>query len=139
MRCGTYDRKRSWESGCDFSDAVVLFELDTVEIGAIYMHGGKAYVPCMLDSRNNFARLEEIPLGVPVSDDSGDGDLEEYADSVKCPVCGNTTRDELQDSDDSFECGMCMATLSYERYVSVDYTTTLVKRPEIIVVPEVSK
>jgi len=54
---------------------------------------------------------------------------ETHGDNLICPVCGHKEEDswELPDSDDEYECGTCGSTLSYQRNVSVTYSTTVIE------------
>jgi len=48
----------------------------------------------------------------------------EYTKEIVCPYCGNEQSDSWEFSDDGeIECGMCEETFTYERIVTVEYST----------------
>lgn len=54
----------------------------------------------------------------------------DFSDEITCPHCGNEDRDswEAGDSDDAHGCDTCGSIFSYERDVSVSYSSKIVER-----------
>ncbi|WP_027399830.1 hypothetical protein [Anaerovorax odorimutans] len=87
------------------------------------------FVIGVLDEKNDCAGAHEIKeLNLEI------GKEEIYKHNITCPCCGYEDRDswECEDSNDEYECGQCGATIEYERIVTVEYSSELVKLPSII-------
>ena len=86
------------------------------------------FVSGIRDLQNNWAgvhRINELNLEL--------GAEREYEQNIICPCCGyeNTDSWECDDSEDNHECVRCGATLETERIVTVEYSSRLVKLPDI--------
>jgi len=86
------------------------------------------FVSGIRDFKNDCAgvhRIDQLNLEI--------GAEKEYEQNIICPCCGHENIDswECGDSDDNHQCGQCGATLETERIVTVEYSSKLVKLPDI--------
>lgn len=104
-----------------------LFEADgEFHPGDVLEFDGKRYAVGMTSA--DYCTVTEIPLR------EVEEDAEEcYEDEITCPYCGykDDNSFECGESEDEHECGQCSAVFSFDREVSVTYSTKLVKMPEV--------
>ena len=84
---------------------------------------GKLARVCMLSEDNIYI---EFMGEIPKEDDIY------CSDNITCPNCGHEDRDswEASDSDDEKYCETCGSVFSYERNVSVTYSSSIIERNE---------
>lgn len=58
---------------------------------------------------------------------------DELESNLKCPYCGYEDSDswELEEEDSEYECLQCGGIISYERIVTVDYSSEAVRPPKV--------
>lgn len=127
MKYGIYPIHKMFLVGNDYSDADILFECKNLDIGDVIEHNGKRYAVCFTTNLD-FSGVCEIN-----AKDSGDEEVYSNGE-IACPFCGHEHPDsyEYGDSKERQECGRCSAVFSFERDVSVAYTTRLVKPPKVV-------
>lgn len=59
---------------------------------------------------------------------------DEFESNLKCPYCGYEDIDswELEEDDSEYECTHCGGIISYERCVTVDYSSEAIRPPTIV-------
>lgn len=126
MKVCLYPGMQLFDNTFDRTSLPVLFETDKeLTMGNLLKNGSIFYTVRSLNKEFAFVK----PIVVI------DNQIETcFERNVTCPYCSGEDRDswELYDSDDEYECKHCGAILSYEREVLVEYSATLVKKPEII-------
>ena len=97
---------------------------DDIGMGPIIIEN-KVYSVCCIDNKNKIAFVKRIKL------------IEEqeinFESDITCPSCGNKYLDswEMDDNSNDEICDACHAVFSYQRDVSVTYSTQLITRPDI--------
>ena len=127
MKYGIYPITKSFLVGNDYKDAEILFECEELDLGDVIEHNEKRYVVAFT-TNFDFSGIKEIN-----AEDNGDEEV--YSDSMmECPFCGYEDPDSYEhgDSEEEHECGRCSAVFSFERKISVSYTTKLVRPPKVV-------
>lgn len=130
MKYGIYPTTKMFLLGNDYSDAEILFECEDLDLGDVIECNGKRYA-VSFTTNCGFSGVREI-------NPEDKGNEEVYSDSMmECPFCGYEDPNSYEhgESEEEHECGRCSAIFSFEREISVSYTTKLVKRPKIVMVP----
>lgn len=114
--------------GFEIKNCPYIGEVDAdVDLGIVLKIGDDYYVPGLIAANKGYAGVEQIDFNTEPED-------RDCENEMTCPYCGYKDIDswELQDSDDEHECGRCGATISYERIVTVEYSSSPVRPPEIV-------
>ena len=121
------------KKGLELKDYPYICDVDIdakdYEMGTLLLAEGEYYAVGVLDRKNNIAGCREINLNV-------EPEPEEYESELTCPYCGYKDRDswELSNDEDEHTCGRCHAVISFERVVTVEYSSYPVRPPEIVTV-----
>lgn len=112
----------------DKSSIPIIGEIeDEVALFRVYKINGRYYTPGSINHKDGYVGVHEVSMNhCP--------DKDEYESNLKCPYCGVIESDawELDHEDDEYICGRCGAVYSYEKIVSVDYSISPVRPPDII-------
>lgn len=108
-----------------------------IKIGELLIIGGTAYTICCMSGKGgnyNTAYAEKIKNQSVIVD--GEDPEEQYAtDEITCPYCECEIESfEMQDEDDNYECPFCRSIFSYQREVSVTYSSQPVRKREPVIV-----
>jgi hypothetical protein len=116
-----------WLDADPLAKCAKLFEADgEFHPGDVLEFGGKRWTVGMTSA--DYCTVTEIPMR------EVEEDAEEcYEDEITCPYCGYKDDNSFErgESEGEHECGRCSAVFSFEREVSVTYSTKLVKMPEV--------
>ncbi len=140
------DRKRRWEymgSGRSPENDGIKPLIETnekIEISTVIIVNNTAYVVCSLSGTSKDGTL--IPTyGIAEKTERQDVFVENeepeeqnFKDNITCPYCGYENQDSWECTDDEDEeiCGNCGSTFSYERIVTVEYTSYPVKKADCV-------
>jgi hypothetical protein len=120
-------KNRRYDFNDNFEDIKEEFLVDEskVEICQPFKKNGVVYSPCLISLKDKYAVCKKV-----IFPDDVDCD---FTGDIVCPSCGNAMNDswEMHDSGEDI-CQVCGASYSYERIVTVDYSTELIKKGEII-------
>lgn len=104
------------------------------EMGTLLLVEGEYYAIGVLEHKNNIAGCRKINL-------DQNPEEKEYESDLVCPYCGYADRNswELSNDEDEHICGQCSAVMSFERVVTVEYSSYPVRLPEIVAVNKEAK
>jgi len=128
MSTKLYDISNWCRKGTELENYPYIGEIDIdLTLGVVAKVGDKYYTAGVLNHSNKSAGVRKIEIDFEPEDN-------DYENNLTCPFCGYQDDDswELSDSEDDHECSRCSATISYERVVTVEYTSLPVKPPEIV-------
>lgn len=123
-----YDISDWCRNGYDAHDYPYIGTVDVMpKIGAVLDIDGQHYTAGLLSPNSNEAGVKPCKINKHPKP-------QEYKRNIICPYCGYRDGDSWERSDDTdtIECGHCGGTIEYERIVTVEYTTTPAKAPEVI-------
>lgn len=138
-------RKRSWDyegdatpeddgikplietdKGIDISEPIIInniaYSLGSIRFESMSKGGLPIWgIADKLDIQDVFVKNEEP-------------EEQQFTSNIVCPYCGYENQDSWECSDDEDEeiCGNCGSTFSYERIVTVEYTSYPVKKAECV-------
>lgn len=118
MKVVIYDPKKG------LADSPILFEADLDFQPEIIYHNGTYYRKC--------AKKGDI-IGVVETAYLDGEDDQEFESEITCPACGHSLSDswEMEEEDDDYECSTCGSIFSYERIVTVEYSSQLIEKKAI--------
>jgi hypothetical protein len=123
-----YDISNWCKQGSDIENYPYIGEIDTdLNIGEVVKVGDSYYVPGVINHIKKSAGVRKAEVDLEPED-------KEYESDLTCPYCGYKDVDswELSDDDEGHECGRCGGTMSYQRIVTVEYSSSPVKPPDIV-------
>jgi ribosomal protein S27AE len=123
-----YDISDWCNKGADVKGYPYIGEINIkLSMGAIVRVDDDFYAIGVLERNAGYAGVRKIEINFDPEDES-------YTNNLTCPYCGFEDADswELSDGEDEHECGRCGATMSFERIVSVEYSSSAVRPPEIV-------
>ena len=115
-------RSHNWETEkCSLIGAV---EIDEYEFGDVIEVDGKFYSPHTVTANREHVSVSQIYLDPEPED-------KDYERNVICPYCGYEHKDswEMSDEEDLEECAQCGGVFSYQRIVTVEYSSQPVHQP----------
>jgi hypothetical protein len=120
--------KSRWKS--DFNESVlpIIVESDSLSCGDVFKKGDDTFV--IVSSKGTDAIAEQIHIDQEPNNT-------DYEKNITCPVCGYEDQDSWEhgdDSSESYDCGRCGAVLSYQREITIEYSISVVKMPEIKII-----
>lgn len=128
MNTKLYDISNWCKQGPELENYPYIGEIDVkLNISEIVQIGNDYFAPGVLRYDNNTAGVRKIEIDFEPEDKN-------YESNLKCPYCGYEDNDscELSDDDEEHECSSCGATMSFERVVTVDYSSSPVKPPTVV-------
>lgn len=125
-----------------YKKAIPLFQIKDAKFGVLYKYKEAYYSLTCINreylgdgtcraNKCEMTKIDFIPRNVYDYDDT-------VGSTIICPVCGYVEEDfwDAGESSDEWQCLECNSILSFEREITVEYTTKLVNFPEIIEIKE---
>jgi len=112
----------------DYAKHIFLSTEKDIPFDAKIKYKGRLYCGCCRQKIDN-----DFYFGVKEFEVKNICDIDtEYESEITCPVCGHKHSDsyEEEESDDDCYCEQCGALFEYERQVTVEYVSKLVKLNE---------
>jgi uncharacterized C2H2 Zn-finger protein len=123
-----YDISEWCRKGSELENYPYIGEIDIdLHIGEVIKVEDEYFTAGVLNPATHSAGVRKAVMNLEPED-------RDYEDNLTCPYCGYVDSDscELSDSEDEHECGRCGAIMSFERVVTVEYSSSPVKPPQII-------
>lgn len=128
MSTKLYDISNWCKQGAEVENYPYVGEVNIdLTMGEIVEVGGDCYAIGVLNRANKSAGVRQVEIIFEPED-------KDYEINLICPYCGYENKDswELSDEDEEHECGRCGAVMSYQRVVTVEYSSSPVKPPSVI-------
>lgn len=128
MSTKLYDMSDWCKRGSEIESYPYIGEVNAeVDLGVVLKIGDDYYAFGLIAANKGYAGVKQIGFNAEPED-------RDCENEMTCPYCGYRDIDswELQDSEDEHECGRCGATISYARIVTVEYSSSPVRPPEIV-------
>lgn len=128
MSTKLYDISNWCKQGIEVEDYPYVGEVNIdLTMGEILEVGGDCYAIGVLNNVNKSAGVRQVEIDFEPED-------KDYENNLICPYCGYEDKDswELSDDDEEHECGRCGAVISYQRVVTVEYSSSPVKPPSVV-------
>ena len=127
MSTKLYDISEWCKRGHELIEYPYIGEVDVeLNIFEVIKIENEYYVPGVLNKDRKTAGVRKVQIALEPED-------RDYESNMACPYCGyeDDVSWELGDSDEEHECGRCGAVMSFERVVTVEYSSSPVKPPII--------
>lgn len=129
MSTKLYDISDWCKRGTEIENYPYIGEIDaSINLFEVICIDGDYYVPGVLAGDRTYAGVRKIEIDLEPSD-------REYKNNLTCPYCGYVDNDSWElssDCEEEHECGRCGGVMSYERIVTVEYSSSPVKPPVIV-------
>lgn len=128
MSTKLYDISNWCKQGIEVENYPFVGEINIdLTMGEVVKIGGKYFAIGVLNNVDKSAGVRQINIDFEPVDKN-------FESNLICPYCGYEDKDswELSDNDEEHCCGRCGAVLSYERVVTVEYSSSPVKPPNVV-------
>ena len=128
MSTRLYDISNWCKQGLEVENYPYIGEIDIdLTIGEVVKVGDSYYVPGVLNHVNKSAGVRKTEIDFQPEN-------KEYECNLICPYCGYEDGDswELSDDDEEHECGRCGGIMSYQRVVTVEYSSSPKEPPKTV-------
>ncbi len=129
MSTKLYDISDWCKRGAEIENYPYIGEIDApINLFEVICIDGDYYVSGVLAGDRTYAGVRKIEIDLEPSD-------REYKNNLTCPYCGYVDNDSWElssDCEEEHECGRCGGVMSYERIVTVEYSSSPVKPPLIV-------
>jgi hypothetical protein len=129
-----YNSKFVLNNNYDFSKEECLFKIKDPAIYRIIQYKNNYYVISWIQPKKLLIGIEKLNLNLL-------GKTKQYETNIVCPYCGYVDCDSWEKSDDSEdnECGCCGLKFSYERNVTVEYSSFPIEQKIEIKIIDIEK
>ena len=129
MSTKLYDISDWCKRGPEVKNYPYIGEIDaSINLFEVICIDGDYYVPGVLSADKTYAGVSKIEIDLEPSD-------RKYKNNLTCPYCGyadNNSWELSSDCEEEHECSRCGGVMSYERIVTVEYSSSPVKPPVVV-------